>query len=145
MHPRERLAQFEDEKLGKDAPRQFGKPERGHGSRFQLLGDADKRAYGLLEELVAAQDAVEAAESVLTTARQRLAEAEKKAGIVADPEPEHPTPEPDPQPAPQPRSRPPRKKKPAEPAVLPPLPPEPKEDAGAADISQEHPAEPGRD
>lgn len=150
MHPRERLAQFEDEKLGTDAPRQFGKPERGHGSRFQKLSDADKREYALLEELVAAQDAVDEAESKLTAARIRLTEAERKAGIAPEATEVLP-PEPDPAP-PAPRARRPRPpKKLPEPAVLPPapveppLPPEPREDAGAPDLRQEPAPEPRGD
>jgi hypothetical protein len=88
MDPRERLAQFEDEKL-KDAPRQNGGLlERGHGSHFQQLSDADKRQHRALEDLVAAHAAVERAESDLATVRLRFTEAEKKV-VAAVAESEH--------------------------------------------------------
>lgn len=76
----ERLRAFEDEKLGKDAPRIHGKVEQGHGSLFQRLSAEDRAHHAALERLVEAEKKVAEARAALDAAEDRHADAADAAG-----------------------------------------------------------------
>ena len=64
----DRLRAFEDEKLGKDTPRQNGAIERGVGSHFSRMADADKAMHAKLEKLIETESKLSAAHSALIAA-----------------------------------------------------------------------------
>ena len=74
---RDRLAAFEYAKLGPDAPRHDGRAEKGHGSLFSKLSDADKRIHAALENLIEKEGDVDRAHAALSAAQAAHAEAEK--------------------------------------------------------------------
>jgi hypothetical protein len=74
----ERLRAFEDEKLGKDAPRFNGAVERGVGSLWHRMSDADKAYHAKLEKLVEVEGKLAAAHSALIAAA-----AEHEAALAA--------------------------------------------------------------
>jgi hypothetical protein len=75
-----RLRAFEDEKLGENAVRINGKIERGFGSKFRELPEADQEQYAKLERLIEAERKVDDARAALAVAEAEYADAEKAAG-----------------------------------------------------------------
>jgi hypothetical protein len=66
--PVDRLRAFEDEKLGKDTPRQQGMIERGVGSHFSRMSDEDKAMHAKIEKLIETEGKLSAAHTALLTA-----------------------------------------------------------------------------
>jgi hypothetical protein len=64
----DRLRAFEDEKLGKDTPRQNGAIERGVGSHFSRMSDEDKAMHAKIEKLIETEGKLSAAHTALLTA-----------------------------------------------------------------------------
>lgn len=64
----DRLRAFEDEKLGKDTPRFNGALERGVGSLYSRMPDADKAMHAKLEKLVETESKLAAAHTALIAA-----------------------------------------------------------------------------
>lgn len=97
MNPHEKLRAFEDRVLGADATRIEGKVERGHGSRYRAMNDAEKTEHTALEQLIEAELKLQQATTALGEAQAHHAavsarvEAHEKAAM---PEPE-PEPEPE--------------------------------------------------
>lgn len=71
-----KLRDFEDKIIGKDAARIDGKIERGHGSKFQSLSEAEKREHAALEHVVDA-------EHKLMTATHELSKAQAHHATVS--------------------------------------------------------------
>jgi hypothetical protein len=73
-----RLRAFEDEVFGKEAVRVGGQIERGHGSPYAKMTEEQRRQYGAIENLVAA-------ETKLADAHMALIQAEEdhKAALAA--------------------------------------------------------------
>src|SRR5262249_13695874 len=87
----EQLRAFEDEKLGKDAPRIDGAVEQGSGSLFERLTDADKSRHGLLKKCVETAHKVAAAYAAWNEANAEYEAAAKACAApaaAADTEPE---------------------------------------------------------
>ncbi|MGY4614777.1 hypothetical protein ACVWZ4_000004 [Bradyrhizobium sp. USDA 4472] len=74
-----RLRAFEDEKFGPDAVRFEGKVERGIGSKFQNMSDAEKAEHAALERLVAAEEELLRATNALAEAQKNHAQASEAA------------------------------------------------------------------
>lgn len=64
-----RLRAFEDDRFGEDAVRINDKIERGYGSPFAAMSDADKLHYTALERLVVAEQKVTDANAALMAAQ----------------------------------------------------------------------------
>lgn len=64
----DRLRAFEDEKVGKDAPRIAGTLERGIGSLWHRMSEDDKAMHAKIEKLIAAEAKLAAAHTALIAA-----------------------------------------------------------------------------
>lgn len=73
-----RLRAFEDQVLGEDTTRISGAIERGVGSKYQRMSDAEKYRHGALERLVKAEEHLAA-----TAATLEKAKAEHEAAVAA--------------------------------------------------------------
>jgi len=79
-----RLRAFEDEHFGTDVMRINGKIERGSGSPFQKMSDADKAKYAAIERLIETEQKLAEAHAALMTA-----ESEHEAACAAlEPKPD---------------------------------------------------------
>lgn len=79
MTAEQRLRAFEDKVFGPDHSRPAGKIEKGSGSIFQTLDDANKAHHAALEALVVAEAEHSAVAVTMAAAEDKLANAQHRA------------------------------------------------------------------
>lgn len=84
----DRLRAFEDEHVGEDAPRINGALEQGHGSLFQRLSPAHRKAHAAIEKTVETEHKLAKARAALAVAENEHAAALKAADDVEIIEPD---------------------------------------------------------